>query len=79
MSSAAYAIHAIKIQALAGRRASRTRRRAASRPAGPPSAGGVEQVPIGTLDSAGAGDGEPADDGHHVEHVPIKKKGTRKR
>ena len=57
----------------------RTRRRAASRPAGPPSAGGVEQVPIGTLDPAGAGDGDPADDGHHVEHVPIKKKGTRKR
>ena len=33
----------------------RTRRRAASRPAGPPSAGGVEQVPIGTLDPAGSG------------------------
>ena len=56
----------------------RTRRRAASRPAGPPSAGGVEQVPIGTP-ARPDGRRDPADDGHHVEHVPIKKKGTRKR
>ena len=45
----------------------RTRGRAAARPAGPPS---------------GAEAGESHVDGHevgHVEHVPVKKKGSRKR
>jgi ribonuclease E len=94
----------------------RTRRRAASRPAGPP-AGAVEDaqaaLPIGeqlaaepapaedpaTVGAIGspAGDGavepivpavepgpvpdaaEPEPEEPHVEHVPIKKKGTRKR
>jgi ribonuclease E len=68
----------------------RTRRRAASRPAGPPATDELPP-PVGTVGSVGAppedGIVEPgtgaaesgADDEHHVEHVPIKKKGSRKR
>jgi ribonuclease E len=70
----------------------RTRRRSASRPAGPPSgvAGtmpesgrvepGTSDVELGgepvAVPDAQAGDGAPEP---HVEHVPIKKKGARKR
>jgi ribonuclease E len=71
----------------------RTRRRAASRPAGPPAAedGAELPPPVGTVGSVGAppvdgivepgtGDAEPGSEEHpHVEHVPIKKKGSRKR
>ncbi|WP_028636264.1 ribonuclease E/G [Nocardioides sp. URHA0032] len=73
----------------------RTRRRAASRPAGPPVREELP-APVGTLGSVGAPpvDGavepgtaaaepgsEPDVDGDHphIEHVPIKKKGSRKR
>jgi ribonuclease E len=54
----------------------RTRRRSASRPAGPP-----EAVAVPAMASSGHGterDGE--ENAHaHVEHVPIKRKGSRKR
>jgi ribonuclease E len=56
----------------------RTRGRAATRPAGPP----VETAAGGSGDVVGAVgvDGEQVDGEHpHVEHVPIKKKGSRKR
>jgi ribonuclease E len=68
----------------------RTRRRSASRPAGPPAQVGV----TGTLPTSGQvepgtavlepGSGDGAREGGHadaptVEHVPVKKKGTRKR
>ena len=58
----------------------RTRRRAASRPAGPP----VGRRTSSRCRSApwtlpGRATVTRTDDGHHVEHVPIKKKGTRKR
>ncbi|GAA1161840.1 Rne/Rng family ribonuclease [Nocardioides aquiterrae] len=68
----------------------RTRRRAASRPAGPPATDELPP-PVGTAGSVGAppqdgivepgtGAAEPGtDEEHHVEHVPIKKKGARKR
>ncbi|NPC97712.1 Rne/Rng family ribonuclease [Nocardioides sp. zg-DK7169] len=48
----------------------RTRTRTATRPAGPPS-----EAPAGSTDGDGGEDG----DGPSVEHVPVKKKGTRKR
>jgi ribonuclease E len=71
----------------------RTRRRSASRPAGPPSpeSGTVDgQHPVGGAASAGqvgeppvTGTVEPgtaeSDPAPAVEHVPIKKKGARKR
>ena len=72
----------------------RTRRRSASRPAGPPAAGVIGEPPTtgavepGTVSvEAGApppenpdvGALEPAGEDAHVEHVPIKKKGARKR
>jgi ribonuclease E len=51
----------------------RTRGRSASRPAGPPASGPAES-------DGGAGtDVDGHEDGHPVEHVPIKKKGARKR
>ncbi|HEV2798333.1 MAG TPA: hypothetical protein VGV65_11995, partial [Nocardioides sp.] len=70
----------------------RTRRRAASRPAGPPalpatsSNGAAGTLPgSGAIEPATAG-GEPGEtleaasaEAPHVEHVPIKKKGSRKR
>ncbi|MEO5666086.1 MAG: hypothetical protein ABIR39_22680, partial [Nocardioides sp.] len=67
----------------------RTRRRSATRPAGPPVAvpvGGAGQVPdTGIVEpgTAGVEPGSEHDSAHgeapHVEHVPIKKRGTRKR
>ncbi|MEP9361735.1 Rne/Rng family ribonuclease [Nocardioides sp. CN2-186] len=67
----------------------RTRGRSASRPAGPPA---EVPAPVGSVGSVGTPpesglvepgtttDVEPgADDAHPVEHVPIKKKGSRKR
>ncbi|HYJ27567.1 MAG TPA: Rne/Rng family ribonuclease [Nocardioides sp.] len=77
----------------------RTRRRSASRPAGPPSGAGtvsqtsavVTTTPLGEAAPAAsdAADGEPGTQPHPssggpgeapvVEHVPIKKKGSRKR
>ena len=67
----------------------RTRRRSATRPAGPPaisSADGSVSQPDGPLADRGTADGEPgppsgdpAADAPHVEHVPIKKRGARKR
>ena len=67
----------------------RTRRRAASRPAGPPAGADAipgaapETAPGAAPDAAGSGlaeaSGEAPDDVPHVEHVPIKKKGARKR
>jgi ribonuclease E len=67
----------------------RSRRRSASRPAGPPVVGAIGEPPLsgsvepgtgvlepGTPEPAGA---HPGHDEPHVEHVPIKKKGTRKR
>ena len=67
----------------------RSRRRSASRPAGPPVVGDIGEPPISGSVEPGTGVLEPgapepagAHPGHdepHVEHVPIKKKGTRKR
>ena len=67
----------------------RTRRRSATRPAGPPaisSADGSVSQPDGPLADRGTADGEPgppsgdpAVEAPHVEHVPIKKRGARKR
>jgi ribonuclease E len=81
----------------------RTRRRAASRPAGPPALPAVSASGAGTLPESGVvepgtvdaepGVGTPLAEAaapteapaeapaevHHVEHVPIKKKGSRKR
>ena len=72
----------------------RTRRRSASRPAGPPSGAGtvpqtgvVEPGTAGLEPGTGAPSGEAvapapvdgADETPVVEHVPIKKKGSRKR
>ncbi|WP_210502631.1 Rne/Rng family ribonuclease [Nocardioides xinjiangensis] len=68
----------------------RTRRRAASRPAGPPAVpatSGVGTVPVSGVVEPGTVAVEPAHapveesavDAPAVEHVPIKKKGTRKR
>jgi ribonuclease E len=63
----------------------RTRRRSASRPAGPPTgvAGaspdtGLVEPGTADLEPGAEADAVPAFE-HHVEHVPIKKKGTRKR
>ena len=62
----------------------RTRRRAASRPAGPPVAP-AEEASVATAEADAADTEAPeigTDDGAtetHVEHVPIKKKGARKR
>jgi len=54
----------------------RTRGRSATRPAGPP----VEAPVDATDEVKGEVDGEPVEGEHpHVEHVPIKKKGSRKR
>jgi ribonuclease E len=56
----------------------RTRRRSASRPAGPPTSGATAD---GSADDAGTGSDalEPGDDGHAL-HVPVKRKGgARKR
>ncbi|HQR28614.1 MAG TPA: hypothetical protein PLP61_16335, partial [Nocardioides sp.] len=61
----------------------RTRRRSASRPAGPPGLGAVGEPPTSGVVEPGTAGLEPGtpDPGEepHVEHVPIKKKGTRKR
>ncbi|EON24806.1 ribonuclease G [Nocardioides sp. CF8] len=67
----------------------RTRRRSATRPAGPPVAapvGAAGDVPQTGIVEPGTADLEPGndhdgehDEAPHVEHVPIKKKGTRKR
>lgn len=77
----------------------RTRRRSASRPAGPPALSEAAPVSFGvtgTLPDSGAvepgtadvepglgtpaaDDAEPGAEAPHVEHVPIKKKGSRKR
>jgi ribonuclease E len=66
----------------------RTRRRSASRPAGPPVAtgtgGDVPRGDQGTADAepgrpASTGDTDAADEPHPELHVPIKKKGSRKR
>ncbi|WP_344772554.1 Rne/Rng family ribonuclease [Nocardioides panacisoli] len=73
----------------------RTRRRAASRPAGPPAAAAAAEPTVGAIGSPpvdgaiepGIGDVDPAGavspevhaEEPHVEHVPIKKKGARKR
>ncbi|HXH79817.1 Rne/Rng family ribonuclease [Nocardioides sp.] len=60
----------------------RTRRRSATRPAGPPavpSADGAGAASAGADGQAVNGSGEAGDEAPHVEHVPIKKKGTRKR
>ncbi len=68
----------------------RSRRRSASRPAGPPPlspAGDVGapatdgMVEPGTVEveASGAGVSEPAEEPSSVEHVPIKRKGARKR
>lgn len=59
----------------------RTRRRSASRPAGPPS-GVAGTLPESGRVEPGTSDVEPGDEAGsepHVEHVPIKKKGARKR
>jgi len=56
----------------------RTRRRAASRPAGPPSVA-AEQPAGGGPGTEGDDAGVSLDDAPHVEHVPIKKRGARKR
>jgi ribonuclease E len=53
----------------------RTRRRAASRPAGPPQVSDESTAAPVAEDSSAVVDG----DSPHVEHVPIKKKGARKR
>ncbi len=50
----------------------RTRSRAATRPAGPPASTRTTEVATAT-------EPEPAHDEPHVEHVPIKRRGTRKR
>ena len=70
----------------------RTRRRSASRPAGPPAlpatptsgaagtlpeSGAVEPGTVGV--EPGEANAEPTSEAHAVEHVPIKKKGSRKR
>jgi ribonuclease E len=53
----------------------RTRGRSATRPAGPP-----VETPAEATDEVNGAEGEPVEDDHpHVEHVPIKKKGSRKR
>ncbi len=70
----------------------RTRRRSASRPAGPPAlpatatsgaAGTLPESGVVEPGTAGVEPGEPVDgasaEAPHVEHVPIKKKGSRKR
>ncbi len=67
----------------------RTRRRSATRPAGPPvlppvgAAGQVPETGVVEPGTAGVEVGNDATDAHddapHVEHVPIKKRGTRKR
>lgn len=71
----------------------RTRRRAASRAAGPPAAleepAAIVPEPVAVdPDATGApdtactelvGDQESGDEPHLVEHVPIKRKGARKR
>ncbi|QBR93950.1 Rne/Rng family ribonuclease [Nocardioides euryhalodurans] len=64
----------------------RTRRRSASRPAGPPSsastppaaAGSVGAPPVDGIVEPGTADAEPATT-PTVEHVPVKKRGSRKR
>ncbi|UUZ61928.1 hypothetical protein [Nocardioides sp. B-3] len=67
----------------------RTRRRSATRPAGPPvvaPVGAAGRVPDTGIVEPGTAGVEPGsehdaahDDAPHVEHVPIKKRGTRKR
>ncbi|WP_310526803.1 Rne/Rng family ribonuclease [Nocardioides sp.] len=63
----------------------RTRRRSATRPAGPPvllAVGAAGRVPQTGIEEPGTADVEPGvdpDDAPHIEHVPIKKRGTRKR
>jgi len=77
----------------------RTRRRSASRPAGPPVAAGaavpamdgapaslgadadglVGSVSVNGVVEPGTVDAEPGTSAPHVEHVPIKRKGSRKR
>ncbi len=63
----------------------RTRRRSASRPAGPPAAAAPTVSAPQSPDSDEAPDGVPEgvegddEESPHVEHVPIKKRGTRKR
>ena len=54
----------------------RTRRRSASRPAGPP-----EAVPVPAMANVATGHGNGDEEAAppHVEHVPIKRKGSRKR
>ncbi len=54
----------------------RTRRRAASRPAGPPTVADEPGALVATEDSSAVA---AEHDAHHVEHVPIKKRGSRKR
>ncbi len=54
----------------------RTRGQRATRPAGPPAASGSTEPGTGS-DEPGVLEG--MDDQHHVEHVPVKKKGSRKR
>jgi ribonuclease E len=56
----------------------RTRGRSATRPAGPPTAGSGATVSEAGSAEPDAGD-DPLVDDHHVEHVPVKKKGSRKR
>jgi ribonuclease E len=60
----------------------RTRRRAASRPAGPPAAANESGTPVSTvstLDRPAEALAEPHVDGSASLHVPVKKKGARKR
>ncbi|THJ06451.1 Rne/Rng family ribonuclease, partial [Nocardioides sp.] len=57
----------------------RTRRRAASRPAGPPAASSEEPAEGPASESAAEPAAEVPEPGAHVEHVPVKKKGARKR
>jgi ribonuclease E len=59
----------------------RTRRRSATRPAGPPVVPSADEAaaPAGVDGQAVNGSGDGAAEAAHVEHVPIKKKGTRKR
>ncbi|MEZ0578674.1 Rne/Rng family ribonuclease [Nocardioides sp. MH1] len=65
----------------------RTRRRAATRPAGPPVTAPTQDGPVDERPSEdGSADavpeeptGDASTDEPHVEHVPIKRKGTRKR
>ena len=57
----------------------RTRGRSATRPAGPPSAAEASGTAVDGAPTLHGVDGEAHPDAHPVEHVPIKKKGARKR